>query len=800
MAAHDGRHLEVMQKLLSWGANPDTVQKVIGPVINDAILSGNMDAVQLLIRHNARLNYDDDGTDRFWLPPLATAAQSADLAMLDAILTAAGTEKLSQVEYSKALISAAISGRVELVDRLMAEHTPRLEYLQVALEAATDESNWDVVRMFLRTRHEQGQLDCNACFKAAATSSESFAIVKEILNEAWEHSGHTIDQRVLDECLYTCTDNEEEETVRLLLEMGASPDAEGEEYGNALAAAAHDGTMGILHALLDRGATIDSPAGYPLQAACRQGHLPAVQLLLTHPRSPPGLVNTVRRGLTPLQAAVQTGQAAVVRYLLEQGADPNVAGDEDDLPILLATSQGHENVLKLLLTESPIKVNANVISRLDGYTPLHNAVSILPAECAEMLLQAGAEIEMYSIPPPPSEPASPVGPPPDAPIPSNGETHPEDSEDENSEADSDDSDDEEEGFTALMVAADVGDEDCVQVLLSHGADILALSKTTKRTALEIAREDEEDGECAKLLMERMLVVMKLLREAADTGDRSAVGIIAKERQLRGAQVAGTARATVTEAGATTTERAVIEPVVYGGNPTSFPAGDPVAGLAGYGGPDTGPSGYGGAVPRGFGGPNPAVHEFNESQVPNLNPPQHMTPPARGHPGHNLKSQDTWGPAGGEVQDISWIAGGLEGLNLGPSGQNPRGQPQNQYYGGMENMHQGGAPAPQEREYSPYRPRGSSYTHEQLPNPRGVMQGQEDEGNNAPWQARGTWGGQYYHGGDQSFPDGGEQDNEDGDDDNQGDEEQHLQTDYEGMGYEQGEEGDEGDVGSNDEGY
>ncbi|KAM7213105.1 hypothetical protein V8F06_011528 [Rhypophila decipiens] len=800
MAAEGGRHLDVMQKLLSWGASPDAVYYLVGPVINGAILSGNIDAVQLLIHHSARLNYDLDGTDINWMPPLATAAHS-DLAMLDAILAAAG-EKLSEEEYSKALISAALSGRVELVERLMTAYMPSLEYLQAALEVATEESNWDVVRMLLRRQYEQGPLDCNASFKAAATSSESFAIVKEILHGAWEHSGGAIDKAVLDECLYTCTDNEEEETVKLLLEMGASPDAQGEEYGNALAAAANDGTMGILHALLDKGATIDSPAGYPLQAACKQGHIDTVKLLLTHPRSPSGLVNTIRRGLTPLQAAVQSGQEAVVEYLLEQGADPNIAGEED-LPILVATLQGNEDVVKSLLAKSRTKVNVNVISKFDGCSPLHNAVNMLPAECVESLLQAGAEIDMYSIPPPPSVPSSPIAPPPQpsatAPGPLNGETIQE--QDNNSEVGSDDSDDEAEGWTALMCAADVGDADCVKVLLSHGADILALSKTTRRTALEIALEDEEDGECAKLLMQRMLVVMKLLREAADMGDRSAGGIIARERQLRGVQVAGTAIDTAAGAGPAAQD-VVTEPVVN--PPTGF--GGPVPRSAGYGGPDPVPTGYVGAVPpptgfggpgsRSFGGPNPADHGFNEPQVANANPPQHMTPQARGPPGYHLKSQDTWGPAGGQVQDISWIAGGLEGLHLGQGGQHPRGPPQNQnqYYNGTQNMYGQEAPAPQERGYSPYRPPGPSYGQEQVSNTRGVMQGRVDDGNNGQWQPRGAGGGrgQYYHGGGQPFPGGGERD-----DDGQGDEERHMQADYEGMGYDEGEGG--SDAGS-DGGY
>ena len=50
-----------------------------------------------------------------------------------------------------------------------------------------------------------------------------------ILSAIWDHTGGEINKELMDKCLYTATDNEKEGTVKLLLEFGANPDAEGDE-------------------------------------------------------------------------------------------------------------------------------------------------------------------------------------------------------------------------------------------------------------------------------------------------------------------------------------------------------------------------------------------------------------------------------------------------------------------------------------------------------------------------------------------------------------------------------------------
>lgn len=242
MAAQSGK-TGVMEKLIRHGANVDAIDDEIGPVVNGAILSGNYDAVKMLIARGARLNYplSDDGSGGVewtadWPPPLALAALHSDLVMFDTVLEA-GAGVLSAEEYEKGLVLSSFSGRAEVVSRLL-EHGYTEQAFQTALQAAASEENWDVIRLLLKS---SDGLDCDDVFREAAAAAEN---LEDVLDAIWAHTHHSIDQTILDSCLYIATDREKEKTVESLLGMGADPDAHGEEYVFSFALACF---AGILH-------------------------------------------------------------------------------------------------------------------------------------------------------------------------------------------------------------------------------------------------------------------------------------------------------------------------------------------------------------------------------------------------------------------------------------------------------------------------------------------------------------------------------------------------------------------------
>ncbi|KAF3926119.1 Ankyrin-1 [Orbilia brochopaga] len=464
MAATQG-HCRVMVKLLNRGANPNSLGQG-GPVINEAIVSGNMEAVRLLVEHGALLTHDDEDSEV--PPPLALSALLSDLAMFTYLLDACA-DKIPHIEYSKALIFSAIAGRIEVTRRLMA-FGHDVDTLSAALSAAAEEENWDIMLLILES--SQG-LNCDEVFETVAVSTDQ---QDKILSAIWKHTRGSVSQQTLSDSLYQATDKEKESTVRLLLqEFGANPNATGEEYGNALTAAAYDGTINIIKMLLDHGADVNSPDGWALQTAAAQGHYQVVELLLQRGANVNTCVNedTFLPG-TALQAACEAGKQKISTLLLKYGADPNLGAGPETCPIIAACRKGEAEILNLLIDAGAM---VNRFGGPDMSSPLINAAGTMYIESVQRILDAGADINA-----------------PD-----------------------------QQGNTALIAAASVDDDKLVAFLLEKGANIMHVNKEGQN-ALQTA-VDAGATSCVDILVEAVSRLLAALHRAAMQGNQDVQWVI-----------------------------------------------------------------------------------------------------------------------------------------------------------------------------------------------------------------------------------------------------------------------------------
>ncbi|PHH65731.1 hypothetical protein CDD81_1458 [Ophiocordyceps australis] len=462
MAAHQGR-LDVISKLTREKADPNATAVEIGPVINAAICSGVADAVYRLVECGARFDVIPGPSDD-WCGPVELAALHWNLPMIESLIEKSGG-KIPAEQYSRALIQAAYGGRNDVLKRLL-EFDHSRQVFQNALEAAGEEENWEICKMILGLEKCKGlELDCEELFFQAASCIESPV---SVLEEIWGYTGGFISETILAKSLYDATDMEKEDTVKFLLETcHASPEATGEEFGNALTAAAYDGVEKIVLMLLDAGAEVNSPNGWALQEAAAQGNLNIVKILLDRGAEVNAEINN--GGFPPgtaLQGACEAAEPEIVDLLLARNANPNLGLGSESPPVVAAALRGADDILEKL-----VKARAKVdVVDGDGETTLLNrATAILSVESLQLLLDAGANVNFA---------------------------------DEN-------------GNTPLIVAAGINEADAVQLFLDYGADILYVNEDGKN-AMQEAFENESE-ESLKILIDRVSSIFSLLKTERDTG-------------------------------------------------------------------------------------------------------------------------------------------------------------------------------------------------------------------------------------------------------------------------------------------
>ncbi|XP_029968496.1 ankyrin repeat and SOCS box protein 11-like [Salarias fasciatus] len=158
---------------------------------------------------------------------------------------------------------------------------------------------------------------------------------------------------------------------------------------SALHVAAFEGRLVLLHNLLAYGADVDTVTldnVSALHEACLSGHYECAKLLLENGADPD---RVTLDGGTPLFYACSSGNAACVQLILERGSSPH-ADRHLASPIHEAAKKNHQECLQLLLSWG---AQVDLELPLVG-TPLYCACMSQAADCAEVLLQAGADVRL----------------------------------------------------------------------------------------------------------------------------------------------------------------------------------------------------------------------------------------------------------------------------------------------------------------------------------------------------------------------------------------------------------------------
>ncbi|KAF3287344.1 hypothetical protein TWF970_007070 [Orbilia oligospora] len=179
--------------------------------------------------------------------------------------------------------------------------------------------------------------------------------------------------------------------VKDLISKGHSIDSGGQDYGNALQAAAAGGHEEIVEFLLNQGANVNaqdaSHYGNALNAASIEGHFKIVKSLLKQGADVSAQYGDCNCALC---AASLGGHVEIVKLLLDHGVDPNVEGGSEFSSILaMACLEGNEDILRIL-----VRYGADVY--MQGGRQFSNALQVATVmghqKVVETLLRHAADI------------------------------------------------------------------------------------------------------------------------------------------------------------------------------------------------------------------------------------------------------------------------------------------------------------------------------------------------------------------------------------------------------------------------
>jgi uncharacterized protein len=261
-----------------------------------------------------RAGADANITNREKVSPLMRAATQDDAALVQKLLDANADLHHKDTRGDTALSFAAARGRRENL-ALLLEAGAQPEAIDRAFVSAAQYGEPEMARVLLERGADMKKVGGEALVRAIAQDSTG---------------------RVND-------------NVKLVIDMVGDVSAQDANGWSAVHMAAQRGNPALLRLLLEKGADVnrvcackgflDARDWTPLQMAARRGRMEVVELLLTKDVD---LRQVNSRGVTALHEAVESDSPAIVRAVLDKGADPRAKDNDGKTPLDYAAEIANE--------------------------------------------------------------------------------------------------------------------------------------------------------------------------------------------------------------------------------------------------------------------------------------------------------------------------------------------------------------------------------------------------------------------------------------------------------------------------
>lgn len=441
--------LDEVIKALKEGANVNTEINGRTPLLILCGYGGYIDIAKVLIEHGADVNYRKPGQET----PLTYACMYGHLEIVELLLNA-GADVNKQGGYNRTplMYAAAYADQPKFKKmlKLLLEKGADPNLKTEADDNALMEILWkekvDPEAVQLLIDHgldiefmSRKYYHVTALMRAANLGH--FEAVKVLIEKGANISIRSKgNETALSNAIQSSKKNKSQ-IIKYLIDHGADVN-DTTSYGDtSLIRACEDGEIELIKYLIAKGADINqkgSLGATPLHEAARNGHLEIVKLLIENGAeiSAKGYGNE-----TPLFKAARGGYLQIMKLFLENGADIEAKDSRDNTPLMFAAWEGKTQAIELLLdqgAEIHAKNNLNWNALMQACEQGHH-------EAAHLLIERGSDLDVVE---------------------------------------------KEHGMTPLMVAAHVGSEEIVKVLLEKGVD-KEIQDIDGLTAIDYARRERK---------------------------------------------------------------------------------------------------------------------------------------------------------------------------------------------------------------------------------------------------------------------------------------------------------------------
>ncbi|KPM43981.1 hypothetical protein AK830_g2649 [Neonectria ditissima] len=383
LSAVRGKNHKLVEQLLDRGVSPNTGADHL--VLKEAVMNGDAESVRLLLLFGA----DPNATDRDGLGPLLAAVERGSLASAVPLLKY-GADPNLQVDddHETPLGEAAIGNKTNLVHLLLIyggnpdQLTTSGDTLVIsAINKKTPKKLVDLLLDYGSDANLKSREGKTALFEAIQNARVD--IVNTLLDHGanpnlpgpkhmlWPATyqtaclqvllSHGADPKKCPGIMELATSVNNLESVRALLKAGVDPNAKKDGVYTPLCTSIRDNRNDIFQLLLSSGADPNVPASeYPTFKCIthnRLQYLPQIVAAGGNLNSPKGIVETAvsvnnlealkwlldqgmnpndktPKGHSPLTTAIREGRIEMIDVLLASGADPNIRGQ--DWPVCMA--------------------------------------------------------------------------------------------------------------------------------------------------------------------------------------------------------------------------------------------------------------------------------------------------------------------------------------------------------------------------------------------------------------------------------------------------------------------------------